>query len=87
MPLDRNLLFIRLRCRRRSAGPWIFIGASEERRFTDEVVPSSVASISYRVIATRAGGTSEPTMPATVLFGNDASGEGNEGNEGLTLAA
>lgn len=30
---------------------------------------------------------SDASMPALILFGNEASGEGSEGTEGLSIAA
>ena len=75
-----------------STGPWTLIGTSEESGFTDAVVPSGVDGISYRVIAARSGGTSTPTAPLTILFGNtgsaasDSAGSASSG-DGLTFAA
>ncbi|MCL4222707.1 MAG: hypothetical protein KJZ65_15215 [Phycisphaerales bacterium] len=72
-----------------SAGPWTLVGISEERKFTDQNVPSAVPSVSYRVSATRSGGTSNPTAPVTILFGT-ASGHGSAesgGSGSLSLAA
>lgn len=70
-----------------SAGPWTLIGASEERSFLDEAVPTATQSIAYRVFATRSGGTSPATAPITVLFGNTSGTGETESGEGLTLAA
>jgi hypothetical protein len=74
-----------------STGPWTLIGTSEESNFTDTVVPSGVEGISYRIIAARSGGTSVPTAPLTILFGNTAAGSTASGSaasgDGLTIAA
>lgn len=72
-----------------SAGPWTLVGTSEERRFTDQNVPSAVPSVSYRVTATRSGGSSSPTAPVTILFGtNSGQGGADAGDSGsLSLAA
>ncbi len=70
-----------------NTGPWTLIGTSEERSFTDTVVPRGVDAVTYRVIASRAGGSSAPSASVAVLFGNsNTAGESSSG-EGLTLAA
>lgn len=70
-----------------SGGPWTLIGTSEERTFTDEHVPTSIQTVSYRITAVRSGGASNPTNPFTILFGTASeSGEGAAGG-GLSLAA
>jgi hypothetical protein len=72
-------------------GPWVIIGTSEETSFTDPVVPSGVESISYSIVAARAGGASDATPPLVINFGNTASGstasDSVSSGDGLTIAA
>ena len=72
-------------------GPWTIIGTSEDKDFTDTAVPRAVDTISYRVTASRSGGSSNPTSPFSVFFGNTgsagSSGEESAGGESLTFAA
>lgn len=69
-----------------SDGPWTLIGTSEERTFTDTAVPAGSDRVSYRVTASRSGGTSDASNPLVVSFGNTG-GQQSAGGEGLTLAA
>ncbi len=66
-------------------GPYNLIGTSEEQIFIDTSVPTGMASVSYRVIAGRAGGFSQPSDPTVIYFG--ASSEQGQSGGGLTLAA
>ena len=66
---------------------WSIIGTSEKATFTDSAVPVGLASIQYRVIASRSGGSSTPTAPSVVLFGNTSQQQQQTGGSGLTLAA
>ncbi|MCL4222206.1 MAG: hypothetical protein KJZ65_12650 [Phycisphaerales bacterium] len=51
-------------------------------------VPRGVDAISYRVIASRAGGSSTPSASVSVLLGNTSSQNNTaSGNNGLSLAA
>jgi hypothetical protein len=72
-------------------GPWTIIGTSEDKDFTDTAVPRAVDSVSYRITASRSGGSSNPTTPLSLYFGNTgsatASGEAGAGGESLTFAA
>lgn len=71
-----------------STGPWSIVGVSEERSFLDVAVPRGVDAVSYRVIASRAGGSSTPSSAVSVLFGNTSSQANTaSGNNGLSLAA
>ena len=71
-----------------ATGPWSIVGTSEEAAFTDTAVPSGVASVAYRVIASRSGGSSNPTAALVVLFGNSSgSTETASGDTDLTIAA
>ena len=71
-----------------ATGPWSIVGTSEEAAFTDTAVPSGVVSVSYRVIASRSGGSSTPTAALVVLFGNSSgSTETASGDTDLTIAA
>lgn len=68
-----------------AGGPWSLIGTSEERAFTDSAVPRGHDFVSYRVTASRSGGSSAPSAAVAVLFGT-VGGESSSG-EGLSLAA
>lgn len=70
-----------------TSGPWTIIGTSEEMTFTDQAVPTGLASLNYRITAARSGGASNPTTPYTVLFGTTSSGNTASGSNDLTLAA
>lgn len=71
-----------------ATGPWSIVGVSEERSFLDVAVPRGVDAISYRVTASRAGGSSTPSASVSVLFGNTGSQNNSaSGNNGLSLAA
>ena len=63
----------------------------EEREYVDPDVPQGVASVSYRIKAQRAGGTSVASQPAQVTFGTGTgSGAGSSSSssgDGLSLAA
>jgi hypothetical protein len=71
------------------AEPWTIVGTSEEAAFTDTAVPSGVVSVAYRVIASRSGGSSNPTPPLVIYFGNtgSTSEETASGDTDLTIAA
>lgn len=66
-------------------GQWTIVGTSEEVSFTDTAVPRGFDAVSYRVIASRSGGSSNPTAAVSVLFGNTDTASGS--GEGLSLAA
>lgn len=68
-------------------GTWVLIGSSEETSFIDASVPRGLPTLSYRITAHRSGGSSAPTPPFTVLFGNTAGQQQQSGSGGLTLAA
>lgn len=53
---------------RSTTGGFSLIGTSEFKTFTDEAVPGGVAQVSYRVRASRSGGTSQASQPVTLLF-------------------
>ncbi len=61
---------------------WTYAGSSTTNDYTDTTVPTGFASVSYRVYAQRASGTSDASNVTTLAFGSNASG-----SEGLTLAA
>jgi hypothetical protein len=64
---------------------WAFAGASTTNDYTDTTVPTGFASVSYRVYAQRASGTSDASNVTTLAFGSNASGTG--GANDLTIAA
>jgi hypothetical protein len=64
---------------------WAFAGASTTNDYTDTTVPTGFASVSYRVYAQRAGGTSDASNVAVLAFGNSTAGAGE--GENLTFAA
>jgi hypothetical protein len=68
-------------------GAWTLIGTSEKRKFTDSAVPTGLASVTYRVVAVRSGGTSDPSDVSTLFFGTAPGQNPAGGNSGLTLAA
>ena len=66
---------------------WTLIGTSEVQRFIDTALPVGLESATYRVIASRAGGSSVPSDVSTIFFGTGNQQETEDGNSGLTLAA
>ena len=50
-------------------GAWGTIGSVSSKEFTDNSLPQGFANASYRVIAKRTGGTSQPTEPTAIYFG------------------
>ncbi len=68
------------------SGPFILIGTSEERRFTDSTIPTGLQNATYYIVAVRSGGASQPSDVSTVYFG---SAEGNPvtSKKNLTIAA
>ncbi len=50
-------------------GTWITLGNVSAKTFTDSTLPQGFANASYRVTATRSGGTSQPTEPTAIYFG------------------
>ncbi len=66
---------------------WTLIGTSEEQRFIDSTLPVGLESATYRVVASRAGGMSEPSDVSTIFFGTGNQQATEEGEGGLTLAA
>ena len=57
-----------------STDEWTTLGVTNGKTFTDDTLPRGLAQADYRVYATRAGGTSQPTQPVGVLFGTVDSG-------------
>lgn len=66
---------------------WTLIGTSEEQRFIDTALPVGLESATYRVVASRVGGSSEPSDVSTLFFGTGNQQATEEGEGGLTLAA
>lgn len=68
------------------AGPFHLIGISEQRRFTDETLPTGLQNATYYVVAQRSGGNSPNSDPTVIYFGQV---EGNPvtGKKNLGIAA
>lgn len=71
------------------ATQWQLINSVEENKFEDGTVPLGLESVTYRVVATRSGGSSEPSDVSTIFFGS-AGGQASTnatGGTNLTIAA
>jgi len=55
------------------ATSFTLIGTSEERKFTDNALPTGLATATYHIVASRTGGNSSPSDPTVVYFGSGAS--------------
>ncbi len=64
--------------------PYVMIGVSEEQKFTDSNVPAGYMAVTYKIVAGRGGGYSDPSDPTILYFG---AAPQQQGNTGLTLAA
>ena len=53
-----------------SISPFTLLFSTDAKSFIDETVPNGLASVSYRVVASRPAGNSLPSQPVTLLFGN-----------------
>ncbi len=65
------------------AGPWINMGSTVEKTFTDEAVPAGTAVAAYRIYAQRSSGTSAQTQPVSIIFAS----QGGTQNAQLKIAA
>ncbi|MBX3322996.1 MAG: hypothetical protein KF757_08405 [Phycisphaeraceae bacterium] len=79
-------IFRSLKSPNSESGPFVLLGTSEERRFTDSALPTGLQNATYYIIAVRSGGASLPSDVSTVFFG---SAEGNPiaSKKNLTIAA
>lgn len=71
------------------ATQWQLINSVEENKFEDGTIPLGLESVTYRVVATRSGGSSEPSDVSTIFFGS-AGGQASTnatGGTNLTIAA
>ena len=60
------------------SGPWMLIGTSSEKRFTDPNVPRGVHKVDYRIFATRNDEMSDASGNATINFGTPPTTVGTE---------
>lgn len=66
---------------------WTLVNVVEERSYIDSGVPQGVATVSYRIMSQRAGGTSVASQPAQVTFGTSSGSSTAAEGGGLSLAA
>lgn len=64
--------------------PYVMVGVSEEQKFTDSNVPAGSLAVTYKIVAGRGGGFSDPSDPTILYFG---AAPQQQDNPGLTLAA
>lgn len=73
-PVTASGAVVWLISRRIGMGPYVSVGVSGERAFTDETIPLGSSSVSYKVQGQRGQTLGDVSLPFTLQFGVDGDG-------------